>query len=54
MLAALYGGVRLATRRATRTTQMPLGPFILIGALTALLLFGLCKFVKWGVCLART
>jgi leader peptidase (prepilin peptidase)/N-methyltransferase len=54
VLAAIYGGVRLATRRATRTTQMPLGPFILLGALTALLLFGLCNFVKWGVYLART
>jgi leader peptidase (prepilin peptidase)/N-methyltransferase len=37
-LAAIYGGARLATHRATRTTQLPLGPFILLGALAALAL----------------
>lgn len=37
-LAALYGGVQLAMRRATRTSQFPLGPFIFAGALIALLL----------------
>lgn len=35
-LAALYGGVRLALHRATRTSQLPLGPFILLGALIAI------------------
>lgn len=34
-LAAVYGGVRLVTRRATRTTQLPSRPFILVGALVA-------------------
>jgi leader peptidase (prepilin peptidase)/N-methyltransferase len=37
-LAAIYGGVRLATHRATRTSQLPLGPFILLGTLAALAL----------------
>ena len=35
-LAAVYGGVLLATHRANRTGQLPLGPFILLGALAAL------------------
>jgi leader peptidase (prepilin peptidase) / N-methyltransferase len=35
-LAAVYGGVGLALHRATRASQMPLGPFILLGALVAL------------------
>ena len=34
-LAALYGGARIIARRATRTTQLPLGPFMLVGALVA-------------------
>ena len=29
-LAAVYGGVLLATHRASRTSQLPLGPFILL------------------------
>jgi leader peptidase (prepilin peptidase)/N-methyltransferase len=37
-LAALYGGVRLATGKATRTSQFPLGPFLFSGALIALVL----------------
>lgn len=37
-LAAVYGGIRLAVHQATRTTQMPLGPFILLGALAAMLI----------------
>jgi leader peptidase (prepilin peptidase) / N-methyltransferase len=36
VLAACYGVVLLATRRATRTDHLPLGPFIVIGALAAL------------------
>lgn len=35
-LAAIYGGVLLATHRATRTSQLPLGPFMLLGALAAI------------------
>jgi leader peptidase (prepilin peptidase) / N-methyltransferase len=35
-LAAVYGGVLLAVHRATRTSQLPLGPFILLGALAAI------------------
>ena len=35
--AALYGIALLVARRATRTTQFPLGPFIVLGALAALL-----------------
>ena len=37
-LAAIYGGVLLALHRATRTSPLPLGPFILIGALGAIAL----------------
>jgi len=36
VLAAVYGGVLLATHRANRTSQLPLGPFILLGALAAI------------------
>ena len=35
-LAAVYGGVLLARHQAARDTQLPLGPFILIGALAAI------------------
>jgi prepilin signal peptidase PulO-like enzyme (type II secretory pathway) len=35
-LASVYGGVRLATHRAARTSQLPLGPFILLGARAAI------------------
>ncbi len=35
-MAAVYGGVLLAAHRATRTSQLPLGPFILLGALAAI------------------
>lgn len=35
-LAAVYGGTLLALRRATRTSHLPLGPFILMGALAAI------------------
>lgn len=37
-LAAVYGGARLALHRATRTSQLPLGPFILLGTIVALAL----------------
>ena len=37
-LAAVYGGVLLARHRATRNSLLPLGPFILIGALAAIAL----------------
>ena len=37
-LAAVYGGVLMARHQATRTSQLPLGPFILLGALVALTL----------------
>ena len=37
-LAALYGGVQMARHEATRTSQLPLGPFILLGTLAALAL----------------
>jgi leader peptidase (prepilin peptidase)/N-methyltransferase len=36
VLAACYGVALLAMRRATRTDHLPLGPFIVIGALAAL------------------
>jgi leader peptidase (prepilin peptidase)/N-methyltransferase len=37
-LAAVYSGVRLAAHRATWATQLPLAPFVLLGALVALAL----------------
>jgi len=37
-LAAIYGAALLFLRRATRSTQMPFGPFILLGALAAIAL----------------
>ncbi len=37
-LAAVYGGALLVLHRATRTSQLPLGPFILIGTLAAIAL----------------
>jgi leader peptidase (prepilin peptidase) / N-methyltransferase len=37
-LAAVYGGTLLALHRATRTSHLPLGPFILIGTLAAIAL----------------
>jgi leader peptidase (prepilin peptidase)/N-methyltransferase len=37
-LAAIYGGALLARHQATRNTHLPLGPFILIGALAAIAL----------------
>lgn len=33
-LATVYGA-RIATHHATQTTQLPLGPFMLLGALVA-------------------
>ncbi|MFB4288069.1 prepilin peptidase [Nonomuraea sp. ATR24] len=39
-LGALYAVVLLATRRATRATQFPFGPFMLLGALAGLCLGG--------------
>jgi leader peptidase (prepilin peptidase)/N-methyltransferase len=35
-LAAVYGGVLLAAHRATRTSHLPLGPFLLLGALAVI------------------
>jgi leader peptidase (prepilin peptidase)/N-methyltransferase len=35
-LAAVYGGALLARHRATRNSHLPLGPFILVGALAAI------------------
>jgi leader peptidase (prepilin peptidase)/N-methyltransferase len=35
-LAAVYGVALLLLRRATRTTQLPLGPFIVLGTLAAI------------------
>jgi leader peptidase (prepilin peptidase)/N-methyltransferase len=37
-LAAVYGGTLMALRKATRTTHLPLGPFILLGTLAAIAL----------------
>jgi leader peptidase (prepilin peptidase)/N-methyltransferase len=37
-LAGVYGGGLLARHGATRNTHLPLGPFILIGALAAIVL----------------
>jgi len=37
-LAGVYGGVLLALHRATRTSHLPLGPFILLGTLAAIAL----------------
>ena len=37
-LAAVYGGTLMALRLAARTSHLPLGPFILIGALAAIAL----------------
>ena len=37
-LAGIYGGVLLALHRATRTSQLPLGPFIILGTLAAIAL----------------
>jgi leader peptidase (prepilin peptidase)/N-methyltransferase len=36
VLAAVYGVVLLLLHRATRTSQLPLGPFILLGTLLAI------------------
>ena len=35
-LAAVYGGVQLVRNKAMRTRQIPLGPFILLGALVVI------------------
>ncbi|MEU8473460.1 prepilin peptidase, partial [Streptomyces sp. NPDC029006] len=40
LYAALYGATMLATHRATRKSAIPLGPFMLGGTLTGLLLAG--------------
>jgi leader peptidase (prepilin peptidase)/N-methyltransferase len=37
-LAGVYGGTLLALHRATRASQLPLGPFILLGTLAAIAL----------------
>lgn len=41
VLAAVYGVALIALRRATRTSHLPLGPFIAVGALAAIALPGL-------------
>ena len=38
VLAGVYGGALLALHRATRTSHLPLGPFILLGTLAAIAL----------------
>jgi leader peptidase (prepilin peptidase) / N-methyltransferase len=38
VLAGLYGGALMALHRAARTSQLPLGPFILLGTLAAIAL----------------
>jgi leader peptidase (prepilin peptidase) / N-methyltransferase len=38
ILAAAYGGVLLATHRATHTSHLPLGPFIVLGAIVTIAL----------------
>lgn len=38
LLAALYALALLLTRRASRDTEFPLGPFMLLGALAAVCL----------------
>ena len=43
-LAAVYGGVQMARHQATRTSQLPLGPFILLGTLTASRSY-MCRFL---------
>jgi leader peptidase (prepilin peptidase)/N-methyltransferase len=40
-LAAVYGGALMAIHRANRTSQLPIGPFILAGALLAIELLSL-------------
>ena len=39
VLAAVYGGIQMVLHRATRASQLPLGPFILLGALVVVALF---------------
>jgi leader peptidase (prepilin peptidase) / N-methyltransferase len=45
ILAAAYGGVLLTMHRASRTSQLPLGPFILLGALAAIVLLYVGSYV---------
>jgi leader peptidase (prepilin peptidase)/N-methyltransferase len=40
VLAAVAGLALIAAGRATRKTQLPFGPFILGGAVAAMLIFG--------------
>jgi leader peptidase (prepilin peptidase)/N-methyltransferase len=40
-LAAIYGGVLIVGHRSDRTSQLPLGPFIVLGALAAIALLPL-------------
>jgi leader peptidase (prepilin peptidase) / N-methyltransferase len=47
-LAAVYGGVLLFVHRATRTSQLPLGPFILLGALAAIAALRVCRIPDTG------
>ena len=43
-LAAIYAAALLLLRRATRTTQLPLGPFIVLGTLAAIAVLP-CRFL---------
>jgi leader peptidase (prepilin peptidase)/N-methyltransferase len=52
-LAAVYGGVLIAMHKAGRTSQLPLGPFMLAGALVAIVALDLpmiCRPLStvWG------
>lgn len=40
-LAAVCGGALIAAHRSSRTSQLPLGPFMLTGALAAIVLLRL-------------
>ncbi|HEY2265842.1 MAG TPA: hypothetical protein VGI96_24680 [Streptosporangiaceae bacterium] len=41
---AVCGGALIAAHRASRTSQLPLGPFMLAGALAAIVLLGPISF----------
>jgi leader peptidase (prepilin peptidase) / N-methyltransferase len=47
VLAAATGLALIAARRATRKTLLPFGPFLLAGALAAIVLSGLAPAVPW-------
>jgi leader peptidase (prepilin peptidase)/N-methyltransferase len=47
-LAAVYGGALIAAHRSSRTSQLPLGPFMLTGALAAIVLLRLARVSGMG------